>query len=133
MWSADKHRDLGLLLLRMGIGAAFVAHGLPKMLGGPALWRSLGGALEHLGITFAPTFFGFMAAFAELGGGLCLISGALFRPACALLFVTMCVAANMHFAKGEGFGKASHALELAVLFGSLFLIGAGNYRVRIGR
>jgi putative oxidoreductase len=133
MLSADKQRDLGLVILRIGLGASFLIHGWPKISGGPATWLKLGGALGHVGIHFAPTVFGFMAAVSEFGGALCLIAGAFFRPACALMFCTMSVATNMHFATGDGFGKASHALELAFVFAALFLIGPGAYRVRIGR
>ena len=126
----DRQRDLGLLLLRVGIGAMFVFHGWPKMSGGPATWESLGHATEALGIAFAPTFWGFMAAFAELGGGLLLATGIAFRPACALLLATMIVASTRHLAQGDGLGKASHAIEAAILFLSLLLIGPGAYRLK---
>jgi putative oxidoreductase len=130
MSSLDRQRDLGLLLLRVGIGAMFVFHGWPKMIGGPAKWESLGHATEALGIAFAPTFWGFMAAFAEVGGGLMLALGVAFRPACALLLSTMIVASARHLTQGDGFGKASHAIEAAILFMSLLLIGPGAYRLR---
>jgi putative oxidoreductase len=127
MLLSDKQKDLGLLILRLGLGGMFMTHGLPKMLGGPAKWAGLGGAMGHVGVHFAPTFFGFMAAFSELGGGLCLALGLFFRPACGLLFITMAVASRMHLATGDGFGRASHAIELGIVF------GGGEYRVRIGR
>jgi putative oxidoreductase len=130
---SEKHRDLGLLLLRVGIGAMFMVHGYPKISGGPAKWATLGEAVGRLGIHFAPSFFGFMAALAEFGGGLCLITGAFFRAACALMLTTMIVASNMHLSKGDGFGTASHAIESAILFASLILIGPGAYRVRLGK
>ena len=133
MFGSDKQRDLGLLILRVGIGGMFMAHGVPKLLGGPARWTSLGEATGHLGVHFAPTFFGLMAAISEAGGGLCLITGTFFQPACALMFITMVVASTQHLTTGDGFAKASHAIESAILFLSLWLIGPGSYRVRIGR
>lgn len=120
-------RDLGLLLLRLGLGGMFVYHGLPKLLGGPARWEALGRATRAFGIDFAPTFFGFMAAVAEAGGGLCLALGLLFRPALAMLVSTMVVAAAFHLDRGDGFGKASHAIEAAIVFASMLLIGPGRY------
>jgi putative oxidoreductase len=73
-----------------------------------------------------------MAAVAEAGGGLCLALGILFRPALALLLSTMVVAVAFHLDRGDGFGKASHAIEAAILFGSLLWIGPGRHRVPFG-
>ena len=55
----DRYRDLGLLILRVGIGIMFLFHGLPKLTGGPAFWGQLGMATNFLGIGFAPAFWGF--------------------------------------------------------------------------
>jgi putative oxidoreductase len=124
----DKFRDKGLLLLRIGVGCSFLfIHGVPKLMGGPELWSKLGGAMGVLGITFAPTFWGFMAAFAEGGGALALLLGFFYRPATALMAFTMFVAAVMHLGKGDGWGTASHAIEMFFVFASLFLVGPGTY------
>jgi putative oxidoreductase len=125
-----KHRDLGLLVLRVGIGGMFVGHGLPKLMGGPARWTQVGEAMGNLGIDVAPAFWGFAAAVSEFGGGLLLAAGIQFRAACALLLFTMIVASVKHVTGGDGFGKASHAIEAAILFLSLILIGPGRYRLR---
>lgn len=133
MADMSRHRDFGLFLLRIGIGGMFMTHGVPKLIGGPATWERLGGAMRHLGIDFAPTFWGFMAAFAEAGGGLCLALGVAFRPACALMFATMFVAATKHLVEGDGLGKASHAIEAAIVFLSLLLIGPGSWKLAFVR
>ena len=121
------HIDRGLLLLRIGIGGMFFAHGLPKMLGGPDKWTKLGGAMGALGIDFMPQLWGFAAAFSETAGGLLLAAGVLFRPACAMLRSTMVVATVMHLDKGHGFIKASHAIESGILFLALLSIGPGKF------
>lgn len=126
----DKYRDEGLLLLRVGIGVMFVVHGLPKMIGGPAKWEQVGRAMVYLGVDFIPTFWGFCAAASETFGGLFLLLGLFFRPACLLLAITMMVAANMHFGRGDELLGASHAIESGILFLSLILIGPGSYRLR---
>ena len=133
MRSLDHQRDLGLLILRVGIGAMFIAHGWPKLSGGPAKWEAIGNATQALGIAFAPVFWGFMAACAETFGGLLLALGVAFRPACALLLCTMFVASARHLSQGDGFGKASHAIEAAILFLSFLLIGPGAYRLKGSR
>ncbi|MBU1043086.1 MAG: DoxX family protein [Candidatus Omnitrophica bacterium] len=127
--SSDNFRDQGLLFLRVGLGIMFIMHGLPKMLGGPEQWAGLGMAMANLGINFAPVFWGFMAAFAELVGGICLLLGFMFRPACGLLTFTMIVAALFHLKKGDGIMGASHAIELCIVFLGLIFIGAGKYRI----
>lgn len=119
-------RNFGLLLLRVGIGWAFMMHGFPKIKGGPGFWEQIGGAMANLGITFAPIFWGFMGAFAEFGGGFLLLLGLFFRPVTLMLFFTMCVATTMHISKGDDFNTYSHALEAAILFISLYFIGPGK-------
>ena len=106
----DRHRDSGLLILRIGIGGMFIFHGYGKLFGGLSVWAKLGASMSYVGIDFAPTFFGFMAAVAEFGGGICLISGFFFREACFLLLCTMIVAASKHLGKGDGLRGASHAM-----------------------
>ena len=123
----NKHRHIGLLVLRIGIGLMFMVHGAPKLLGGVEKWGQLGAAMAALGIEFAPAFWGFMAAISEFFGGVCLILGVVFRPACILLTITMLVAAISHLSRGDGLGGASHAIELGIVFLSLILIGAGKY------
>lgn len=123
----DRFRDEGLLVLRLGFGVMFIYHGFPKIVGGPDVWTQLGGAMANFGITFAPAFWGFMAAVAEFCGALCLLAGFLMRPACALLVINMTVAATMHLAHGDGVGVASHAIEDGIVFLSLLLIGPGKY------
>lgn len=133
MLAPDAQKDLGLLILRVGVGLSFIAHGWPKLVGGPALWAKLGGAMGHFGVAFVPEVFGFLAMAAELGGGACLVVGQLVRPAAAMMAFTMLVASVKHLSQGDGFGKASHAMELCVVFVALLLIGPGAYRLRIGR
>jgi len=128
----NKYRDLGLLLLRLGIGAMFLFHGWPKLAGGPETWAKVGRAMSFAGVQALPTLWGLAAAVSEFGGGLCLILGFLFRPAALLLAITMAVAANMHLGKGEGLLAASHAIELGILFLSLLFIGPGRYSVDRG-
>jgi len=121
-------RDAGLLIIRVGLGAAFFyIHGLPKMAAGPELWAKLGGAIGNLGVHFAPAFWGFMAACAECIGGAFLALGLLTRPAAAVMAFNMLVAATMHLAMGQGLGAASHALENLIMFAGFTLIGAGRY------
>ena len=123
----DKYRDIGLFILRIGIGVMFIMHGLPKLTGGPEKWEMLGGTMKSLGVGFAPMAWGFMAALSECGGGLLLALGFFTRPACFFLLATMIVAMSMHISKGDPFVTYSHAMEAGILFISLIFIGPGKY------
>ncbi|MFL6213266.1 MAG: DoxX family protein [Blastocatellia bacterium] len=127
--SFDKYRDHGLLLLRVGIGLMFITvHGWPKLAGGVQMWTGLGKTFNSLlGFSFIPVFWGLMATLSEFGGGWCLVSGALFRPACVLMLITMSVAVAANIRGGYGFAGASQAFEMGVVFLSLIFIGPGRF------
>ena len=124
-----KYRNTGLLLMRIGLGIMFMYHGYPKLLGGPDMWTSVGGAMKHVGIGFYPVGWGLLAAVTETFGGFLILLGLAFRPAALLLTITMIIAATMHLKTGDGLNGASHAIEAAVVFFALFFIGPGKYSV----
>lgn len=119
--------DIGILVLRVGIGVFFLIHGIPKILAGAELWEKLGMAMGGLGIHFAPTFWGFMAAISEAGGGLFLILGLFIRPFAALLCFTMVVATVMLVNKDAGFAAISNPAHLIVVFVALLISGGGAW------
>lgn len=124
-----RSHDFGLLLLRVGIGFMFTLHGYPKLVAGPEMWTQLGGVMKQVGLDFAPTFWGLMAAVAEAVGGQLLALGLFFRIACALLLATMIMAAVMRLSKGDGFNGYAHALESAFVFLGLLFAGPGKYSI----
>lgn len=125
--SLSKYSDVGLLILRVGIGVMFMTHGVPKLAKGVDGWEQLGRHMGLLGVDFFPTFWGLMAALSESVGGLLLILGLWTRAACLPMAFTMLVAALYHFDKGDGLGKASHAIEVGFVFVGLFFVGPGRY------
>jgi len=120
-----KYRDFGLLLLRVGLGIAFVCHGFPKLMGGPDTWTGLG---SRVGLPL-PVVFGFIAAVSETIGGLLLILGLYFRVACILLCGTMLGALTYHLKDGDGFNEYAHALESLIVFAALIFIGPGKHSI----
>jgi putative oxidoreductase len=117
--------SVGLLVLRVFAGYAFMVHGWPKIQA-PFSW---GGA--EMGI---PGFFRALAALSEFGGGLAWILGLLTPLASAGLVCTMAVATWFHV------GKLGHPLvanvppptgELPALFFCvavlLLLAGPGRF------
>ena len=125
----SKYRNTGLLIIRVGLGIMFIFHGYPKILGGPEDWTAIGGSMKHVGITFLPVAWGFLAAATETFGGFLLLIGLVFRPATLLLTFTMIIASIMHLKSGDGLMVASHAIEAAIVFIGLTFIGPGKYSV----
>lgn len=125
----EEIRNIGLLILRIGLGIMFILHGYPKMFGGPDTWVEVGTAMQYLGIDFAPMFFGFMAGVTEFFGGIFLLLGLFFTPSVILLFIVMLVATAKHLGAGDGFANYSHSIEMAIIFLSLIFIGAGKYSI----
>ncbi len=137
--SSDQiNRDLGLLVIRLGIGLSmFLFHGYGKIAGGPERWESIGGSMATFGITFLPTFWGFMAAFSESACSILLVLGLFFRPAAGLLAFTMFVAVMRHLNLPDdnpsaGWSGASHALELGSIYLGLLMTGPGRHALSIG-
>ena len=122
LFHADADANVGLLILRVFLGAALLTHGWGKMFG------DLGGFIDgvaQMGFP-APTVMGFLAAFAESIGAILLAVGLLTRPAAFLIAATMAGAALKVHA-GQGFA----AQEMAWLYfvPALFFLlkGAGKW------
>ena len=126
----QKNTDLGLAIIRIGIGICFMMHGWPKFVGGTQTWERVGGAMGVFGINFGHTFWGLAAASAEFFGGLFLTLGLLVQPSAFFLFITMLVAMSMHIHKGDGFRGFSHALEAGIVFLGIFFTGAGRFSLK---
>lgn len=122
----EKYPDVGLLIVRLGFGLGmFWFHGWDKLVAGPERWTRLGAVMSRIGIDFGHTFFGFMAAFSESVGSLCIALGLFFQPMAALLLFTMSMAAVSHIA--SGCGSPAHALKYASLYLAFLFIGPGKY------
>jgi putative oxidoreductase len=114
----------GLLMVRVGVGIAFICHGFPKLFMGGAVGLSKGLAAAGIpgGVAAAQ-----LSGTVELLGGLALILGLLFRPATIVLAFNMLVALIFHLSLGDSFITYSHALESGILFVALAVSGPGKY------
>jgi putative oxidoreductase len=126
----QDRKDIGLLILRIGIGISFIfVHGMPKLFGGPAAWERTGKAMANLGISFVPVFWGFMAAITEFGGGILLMLGLFTRSTSVFLAFTMIVAAMRHLTAMDPWSRVFHPIEILCIFIALIFLGAGKFSI----
>jgi putative oxidoreductase len=124
----NNHKDVGLLLLRVGIGLSYIfTHGGPKIVNGPVLWERLGHVMSVYGITFLPLLWGTMATLSEFVGGILVLLGLYIRSASAFMAFTMLTAFINHLSRHDPWGVVSHPFEMLAVFLCLIFFGAGKY------
>ncbi len=113
----DRLQPLALLVMRLALGAIMISYGAQKAFGGMSGFEKI-----VTGIGF-PWWMAYVAAAAELGGGLLLVVGLLTRLAAFVLFVEMCVAIvkvtwphGLKGPQGYGFPLACAGLTFALIF-----------------
>jgi len=125
--------DWGILVLRLGIGVMFVAHGLQMALGlfgGPGV-KGFSGMLSSLGF-FPALFWSYVASYTVLIGGLLLIIGVQTRPAATLLLIFILTAGiRVHLSKGFFLsnGGIEYTFVIAAACISIILLGPGKFSI----
>lgn len=124
----NRNIDIGILVLRLVIGTAFAfIYGLMKIQGGVQLWEGIGNSMSNLGISFAPVFWGFLAALTEFAGGIFLILGLFTRTTSAFLVFVMFVATIHHLSNLDPWYAVFNPLNMMAVFIALIFSGAGKY------
>ena len=125
-----RFTDPAALVVRVIVGIVMAAHGLQKLMGGPANFGQ--GLLGQLGVS-APALMGYVVTLVELGGGILLVIGLLSRLAALLLTINLLVAIllvkiNVGLIAEMGAGAE---LDLALIAGfvTILLIGPGRLSV----
>ncbi|PKG25390.1 DoxX family protein [Niallia nealsonii] len=123
--------SVGILLIRLVVGLAFIGHGAQKLFGsfGGHGLEGTGGFFESIGIKPGKTM-ALFAGLSEFVGGLLFVLGLLTPIASLLIIITMIVAiSKVHAA--NGFWAASNGYELNLLYIvtvlSVAFTGAGAY------
>ncbi|MFH0918615.1 MAG: DoxX family protein [Candidatus Omnitrophota bacterium] len=123
----------GILVLRLGIGIMFTAHGLQMafgLFGGPGV-KGFSKMLTDLG--FVPAiFWSYLASYTVLLGGIFLILGVQTRIAATLLLIFILTAAvKVHLSKGfflSG-GGFEYNFVIAAACLALILLGSGKFNI----
>lgn len=121
MLGLEKLKPLGLLFLRLGLGAIFISHGYAKFTN-LHTWTV---NFQHMGFPF---YFAYIAAIFELFGGIMLVAGLFTRIAGLALAVEMSIAIlRVHLPLGPITQIRNYEFPMALAVGSFALatLGAG--------
>lgn len=118
------NNQIGVKVIRIGMGVMFFFHGLHKFLGGGEELNGLGkDFLSLIGGPELPTYpIGFMAAAIQLVCGLSIAAGFQVFKASLLGLSTMLVATVVLLSKGEPFSHYSHPVEFSIILIGLALM-----------
>ncbi len=126
--SLSKFDFIGVLFLRVGLGALIGYNGFPLLIGGAETYERVGGAVSIIGIDSFHLFFGLASAVIQSLGGLFLILGILTRGIALLLSIIVGFALAGLILNAESFDTMMLVygqINLAAL--SLAFIGPGRF------
>ena len=121
--------DYAGLILRIGLGAMFIAHGLLKV-----LVFTLPGTVGFFESVGFPGWTAYLVTYAEIGGGVLLLAGVAVRPVSLALIPLLLGATFVHLGNGWVFSNANGGWEypafLTLATIVLALLGPGKYAER---
>jgi putative oxidoreductase len=114
--------EYAALILRIGLGVMFLAHGLLKVM--VFTLPGTAGFFEQVGF---PGWLAYIVTFAEIGGGLLLIAGVAVRAVTLALIPVLLGAVFVHFGSGWVFSNPNGGWEYPA-----FLVLASVVQVLLG-
>ena len=126
----NRNIDLAALILRISLGAMFIAHALLKI-----MVFTLPGTAQFFASVGFPGWMAYVVTFAELAGGMALIAGIYTRQVAYALVPILLGAFYVHSGNGWLFtnenGGWEYPLFLVAATVVQALIGSGRYVVRV--
>ena len=125
-----NNTDYAALILRIGLGTMFVAHGLLKVM--VFTLPGAAGFFEQVGF---PGWAAYVVTYAEIGGGLLLLAGIGVRTVSLALIPVLAGALYVHFGSGWVFSNPNGGWEYPafLIVASIVqaLLGPGRFAVRL--
>lgn len=122
-------KDLGIFILRIGVGTLFFHYGFEHLKKGTKEWLWMGSQLSSFGITYKPTLWGFLAALIQTCGGLLCTIGFKMRLATLLIAGIMLVAIDVHKRKDPNTNAIALPITLFIALISLAISGSGRFSI----
>ena len=123
-------QDYAAFLLRVGLGTMFIAHGLLKV-----LVYTMPGAVGFFESIGFPGWAAYIVTFAEIGGGILLLSGVAVRAVSLALIPVLLGATFVHLGSGWVFSNEGGGWEypafLTLATAVQALLGPGKFALRI--
>jgi uncharacterized membrane protein YphA (DoxX/SURF4 family) len=121
-----ENADLGLLSVRLALGAVFVAHGVAKL-------QNMSGTVAFFASLGFPAPLAYLVAAVETLGGLAMLAGVA-TPVAGVLLAAVMVVAILKVKLARGF-LGGYEFELTLLLAALgvALAGPGRYALQRGR
>ena len=126
----NNNADYAALVLRIGLGAMFIAHGLLKV-----LVFTMPGTVAFFEQVGFPGWTAYLVTFAEIGGGLLLLGGIAVRAVSIALIPVLLGATFVHFGSGWVFSNPNGGWEypafLTLAAVVQALLGPGAFALRV--
>jgi len=127
----SNNSDYAALVLRMALAIMFIAHGLLKV-----MVFTLPGTVGFFESVGFPGWSAYIVTFAEIGGGVLLLSGIATRAVSFALLPVLLGATYVHLGNGWVFSNADGGWEypafLTVVLVVQALLGPGRFTVPVG-
>ena len=126
----ERNADYAALILRLGLGTMFLAHGLLKL-----NVFTLAGTAQFFESAGFPGALAYVVTFAEIGGGIALLAGIATRWVVLALIPVLLGALKVHLGAGWLFSNANGGWEypaflIVAAIAQLFL-GTGAFALRL--
>ena len=126
----NNNTDYAALILRIGLGAMFIAHGLLKV-----MVFTLPGTVAFFEQVGFPGWTAYIVTFAEIGGGALLLAGVAVRAVSIALLPVLLGATFVHFGSGWVFSNPNGGWEypafLSLAAVVQALLGPGRFALRL--